>query len=369
MILKSLKLIDFRNYDNLEINFSPEMNFITGNNGSGKTNILESISIISNLKSFRNIHDNNIIRWNKNAYYCSGEVTDSEYCKFEVGYSIQNNNPKKKIKIDTNEIKKVSDYYGKLITVCFIPTDINIINGAPETRRRYFDSVISKIYPDYIDELNKYREICFSRNLLLKKIKENRGDVKLLEVWNKLFSEKAFSIIQKRKMFINEYNKLFMKNYLHISNEDKSPSVIYSATLRSDSCDGILSEINSNIKIDLKRGNTVFGPHRDDYIINNSDGVAFVNYASQGQKRTSSICLKFSEVEIIKRIKKKKCIILVDDIFSELDENRRNSMINLLQNEGQIIFTMVNDFYNKNILLKSKLFSVDKGIVSERMDT
>ncbi|HNX24780.1 MAG TPA: AAA family ATPase, partial [Spirochaetota bacterium] len=153
MILKSLKLINFRNYDNLEINFSPEINFITGDNGSGKTNILEAISIISNLKSFRNINDNNIVKWNSSSYYCSGEITDSEYLKFEVGYSVQNNKPKKKIKIDSNEIKKVSDYYGKLITVNFIPTDINIINGTPEIRRRYFDSVISKIYPDYIDEL------------------------------------------------------------------------------------------------------------------------------------------------------------------------------------------------------------------------
>jgi len=369
MILKNLKLINFRNYENLEISFSPEINFITGDNGSGKTNILEAISIISSLKSFRNINDNNIIKWNSNSYYCSGEISDSEYLKFEVGYSLHNNKPKKKLKIDSNEIKKISDYYGKLITVNFIPTDINIINGTPEIRRKYFDSVISKIYPDYIDELNKFREICYSRNMLLKRIKENRGDIKLLDVWNRMFSEKALSIIKKRKFFINEFNKLFIKNYLKISNEENSPSITYSTTLKSDDYENIFSEVNSNIKIDLRRGNTVFGPHRDDYIISNIDGVAFINYASQGQKRTSSICLKLSEVEIIKEIKKKKCIILVDDIFSELDEKRRNSMIDLLKNEGQIIFTMVNHFYDKNILSKSKQFSVEKGIVTNRVDT
>ncbi len=369
MILKSLKLINFRNYDNLEINFSPEINFITGDNGSGKTNILEAISIISNLKSFRNINDNSIMKWNNSSYYCAGEVADSEFYKFEVGYSIHNNVPKKKIKIDTNEIKKISDYYGKLITVNFVPTDINIINGAPEIRRRYFDSVISKIYPDYIDELNKYREICYSRNLLLKKIKENRADPKILDVWNKMYSEKAFSIMKKRNDFIKEFNKLFIKNYLQISNEDNSPSITYTSTLKSDNYDSLLAEVNSNLKNDVRRGNTVSGPHRDDYIIKNSEGINFINYGSQGQKRTSSICLKLSEVEIIKEIKKKKCIILVDDIFSELDEKRRNSMIDLLKNEGQIIFTMVNHFYDKSILLKSKQFSVEKGIVSERLET
>jgi len=178
MILNSIKLVNFRNYGNLEITFSPEINFITGNNGSGKTNILEAISLVSNLKSFRNISDNSLIKWDNTSYYCSGEISGSDFSKFEVGYTIQSDKPKKKIKIDSVEIKKISDYYGKLITVNFIPTDINIINGAPETRRRYFDSVISKIYPKYIDELNKYKEICFSRNLLLKKIKEKNDNKK-----------------------------------------------------------------------------------------------------------------------------------------------------------------------------------------------
>lgn len=364
MILENIKLINFRNYDKLNLNFSPEINFITGDNGSGKTNILEAISIISNLKSFRNINDMNIVKWSNNSYYCSGDVSDSEYSKFEVGYTLSNNKPKKKIKIDSNEIKKISDYYGKLITVNFIPTDINIINGPPEIRRKYFDSVISKIYPDYIDELNKYKEICYSRNIILKKVKENRGDIAILDVWNKLFSEKALSIIKKRKFFISEFNKLFERNYLQISSEDSSPSISYSSTLKSDDDISILSEIKTNMRIDLKRGTTVFGPHRDDYLIRNSDGAEFINYASQGQKRTSSICLKFSEVEIIKEIKNKKCIILVDDIFSELDEKRRDSMIDLLKNEGQIIFTMVNNFYTKNISSNSKHFYVEKGIVT-----
>ena len=368
MILKNLKLINFRNYDNLEINFSPGINFITGDNGSGKTNILEAISIISNLKSFRNISDNNIIRWNNSSYYCAGEISDSEYLKFEVGFTNQDNKSKKKIKIDSNEIKKISDYYGKLITVNFIPTDINIINGTPEIRRKYFDSVISKIYPEYIDELNRYKEICYSRNLLLKKIKENRGDIRILDVWNRMFSEKAASIIQKRKLFIREFNTLFVKNYYKIGNEDNSPEINYISTLKTDSIESILTEINANIKNEVRRGNTISGPHRDDYIINNNEGLAFINYASQGQKRSASISLKFSEVEIIKEIKKKKCIILVDDIFSELDENRRNNMIELLKDEGQIIFTMVNNLYNKNMFINSKQFSVKKGIVSDRIE-
>jgi DNA replication and repair protein RecF len=365
MILKNIRLINFRNYSDIVINFSPAINVITGDNGSGKTNILEAVSIISNLKSFRNINDSNIVKWDNDSYYCSGEVLDSEYSKFEVGYSIQSNKPKKKIKIDGVEIKKISDYYGKLITVNFIPSDINIINGTPDIRRRYFDSVISKIYPDYIDELNKYRDICFSRNSLLKKINDNKGDIRLLEVWNKMFSEKALSIINKRKNFIKKFNELFYKNYLNISKEDDSPEIYYLSSLKSDNIDNLLSEVNSNIKIDLRRGNTVYGPHRDDYYIKNSKGIGFINYASQGQRRTASISLKFSEIEIIKEIKQKKCIILVDDIFSELDEKRRDGMMELLKDEGQIIFTMVNNFFKKDLLSDSKQFFVKNGIISE----
>ena len=365
MILKNIRLVNFRNYSDAVISLSPVINCITGDNGSGKTNILEAISIISNLKSFRNITDSSIIKWNNSSYYCSGEVLDSEYSNFKVGYSIQNNKPKKKIKIDEAEIKKVSDYYGKLITVNFIPSDINIINGTPDIRRRYFDSVISKIFPDYIDELNRYRNICFSRNLLLKKINDNKSNIKLLEVWNKMFSETAALIINKRKSFIKRFNELFFKNYLSISKEDNSPEICYLTSLKSDNEEGILSEINSNIKIDLKRGNTVYGPHRDDYYIRNSDGIGFINYASQGQRRTASISLKFSEVEIIKEIKQKKSIILVDDIFSELDEKRRESMIELLKDEGQLIFTMVNNFLKKDILAESKQFLIKDGMIAE----
>ena len=365
MILNKIKLINFRNYENIEITFSPELNFITGNNGSGKTNILEAISLISNLKSFRNIPDNSLIRWNEASYYCFGEISGSEYSKFEVGYSLQSGKPKKKIKIDSAEIKRISDYYGKFITVNFIPTDINIINGAPEARRRYFDSVISKIYPKYIDELNKYRDVCFSRNVLLKKIKDESSDIKQLEVWNKLYAEKASSILQTRKSFINQFNELFMNNYFKISNEEQSPAINYFSTFKSEDSENIYREIIRNFNNDLRRGSTLLGPHKDDYIIKN-ENLLFSNYASQGQKRTASICFKLSEVDIIKKIRGKKSVILIDDIFSELDENRRNSMIDLLHGEGQIIFTMVNNYYKGTFSMNTKSFLVNNGKVISR---
>ena len=364
MILKSIKLINFRNYQNLEMEFSPEINFITGQNGSGKTNILEAVSIISNLKSFRNILDKDMIRWNNNSYYCSGEITGSEQARFEVGFSNENFKIKKKLKIDGNEIKKVSDYYGKLITVAFIPSDINIISGPPEIRRRYFDSVISKLYPEYIDDLNRLRQILNARNILLKKIKAGLTDLKQIDVWNRMFADKSYSIIKKRIEFINIFNSIFYNIYKNISGEIESPLITYNSTLNYISHEEIFNDILNNQRRDIRRGSTGIGPQRDDYLFCNSPGFNFMNYASQGQKRTAVISLKISEFEIIKKIREKKSIILVDDIFSELDEKRRNNMIEILIKEGQLIFTMVdNNRLRVSENYKTKSFLVNNGYV------
>lgn len=361
MILNNLKLMNFRNYGSLEIHFSPEINFITGDNGSGKTNILEAVSVISNLKSFRNTSDSHIIKWGSSSYYCSGNIVNSEYEKFEVGFLNESEKIKKKIKIDGKEITRASDYYGKLLTVIFNPSDINIITGAPEIRRRYFDSVISKIFPEYIDELNEFKSVLNSRNILLKKIREGKADNRQLDVWNRLFSEKAYIILKRREIFIKDFNTFFNNSYSLIGGESESPEIKYNSVI-SGSAEDFYKLIQGRIREDLRRGSTGTGPQRDDYIFQNGNFINFNNYASQGQKRTASISLKLAEFEMISKIKQKKSIILVDDIFSELDEKRRSNMIDLLKNKSQLIFTMVNsDYITAGIKGDLKIFSVDNG--------
>ncbi len=353
-----MKLMNFRNYSSLDIQFSPEINFITGDNGSGKTNIIEAVSVISNLKSFRNTSDSHIVKWGSNSYYCSGNVSYSDFEKFEVGFINEGEKSKKKIKIDGKEINKASDYYGKLLSVVFNPADINIINGTPDIRRRYFDSVISKIYPEYIDHLNEFKSVLNSRNIILKKIREGKADNKHLDVWNRLFADKSLSIIKKRETFLKMFNNLFNNTYSIIGGETDSPEIKY-CTINAETFDDFYKLILSRVNEDIKRGNTGIGPQRDDYIFQNSKNINFNNYASQGQKRTASICLKLSEFEIIKQIKGEKSIILIDDIFSELDEKRRTNMIDLLKDKGQLIFTMVNsDYIKKDMPGNVKTFSV-----------
>src|SRR5208337_4738022 len=159
MFIEELTIKNFRNYGNLQISFSPGINFIIGNNGVGKSNILEAISIVSNIKSFRNINDSEIIKWNEDSYYCSLAVGNHDDSLYEIGCALKSDTVQKRLKIDGKEIKSAAEYYGRLLSVILSPIDINIINGTPDFRRRFFDSVISKIDMTYFEALGEFRKV------------------------------------------------------------------------------------------------------------------------------------------------------------------------------------------------------------------
>lgn len=365
MYLKKLVLKNFRNYDDVSIEFSPRVNVIYGNNGTGKTNILEAISIVSLLKSFRNIQDHEIIKWGTDHYFCSARVEDNTENDFEVGCMVHPAGIRKKAKIDQSEIKNIADYYGRFLTVFFSPTDINIINGPPDLRRRFFDSVISKIDITYLRNLNEFKKILASRNSYLKTLRENKtGDVRELDVWDQLFSEKAFLLISRRNSFIDEFRDLFSGAYIEISGEDSSPELLYDSPLKDLDAGKIKEKLRGIRQRDIITGSTGIGPQRDDYLLYNSSRVHFVNYASQGQRRTAAICLKIAECEVIEMIKKQSSVLLIDDIFSELDEKRRHNMLHLLKGENQLIITMVEKKLIEDMFEKIQYFSInDSGKV------
>ena len=342
MHIKELICKNFRNYRDLRIEFSPGINFIIGENGAGKTNILEAISITSQMKSFRNISDSEIIKWGETSYFCSSSLENSKHNKFDVGCAYFGDKLKKRVKVDGTEIRGVSEFYGKFLTVIFSPVDIDIINGPPDLRRRFFDSAISKIDPVYLKTLSEFKKVLQSRNRVLKKIRdEGIKELSELDVWDSLFSEKSSFIIKKRIGFLNEFEKTFKGHYIKISGEDGSPCINYSNSSESLDAASIYDKLFQSRRRDIILGSTGIGPQRDDYLICKNDGTGFVNYASQGQRRTASICLKISEFEIIESASAEKCVILVDDIFSELDEKRRKNMIEILRRGNQVIFTVV----------------------------
>ncbi len=342
MHINDLTLKNFRNYNFLNIEFAEKINFIVGENGTGKTNILEGISIVSNIKSFRNINDIEIIQWGGNSYFCSVNINSNQFKKFEIGCMIIADKIKKKIKIDGLDIKKANEYFGKLNIVIFAPVDINIINGTPDNRRKFFDSVFSKVDLDYFNSLNDFRRILHSRNKLLKNFRQKKFfDFKHLDTWDQMFAEKASEIIYKRINYLSEFNKIFQKSYINIADDLFKPEIIYNSSAYVFEKDKIIETLIKYRSRDISTGTTNIGPQRDDYSIVH-DNKLLSNIASQGQRRTVAISLKISEMNMIENKKNTKCVVLIDDIFSELDLKRRNNMIEILHGDNQIIFTMVN---------------------------
>ncbi|MDM7988269.1 MAG: DNA replication and repair protein RecF [Smithella sp.] len=367
MYVQELTAKNFRNYSDIHVNFSTDINFIIGNNGVGKTNILEAISVASNIKTFRNTHDSEVIKWNEGSYYCSVLAGDSEDRLFEVGCSATHDKVKKRLKIDGKEIKSASDYYGRLLTVILSPLDITIINGTPDYRRRFFDSVISKIDRAYFSALGEFKKVLSSRNRVLKEIKSGSAAAGQLDVWDTLFCEKAGMIINRRHAFVQKFNTTFCALYSSIAEDDEAPDIEYCNSSETSDPEQIRQKLIQLRNRDLILGATGIGPQRDDFILANARKNRFTNYASQGQRRTAAVALKVSECVVIEEEKNRKAVILVDDIFSELDEKRRSKMIDILRRGNQIIFTMVHfDPVTLHRFGDYKGFTVEQpGVVSE----
>lgn len=343
MYIDNLTVRNFRNYSNLSLDLSSGINFIIGQNGVGKTNIIEAISVVSNLKSFRNIADAEIIKWGESSYYCSSVVKDGDFNRYEVGCAFITDRLRKRAKIDSREIKKAADYYGSLLTVVFSPSDLEIIEGSPENRRKFFDGLISKVDSDYFRDLISFKKILVSRNRVLKNLREKKSRIlKDVDVWDRMFAERASSIIKKRRSFIRDFYHSFKGSFEDISLNEESPLMAYHSSLTSDETDSIIDELTAMREVDIRRGSTGKGPQRDDFVFSNERENLFSNYASQGQKRIAAISLRLAEMEVIEKKNGHRVVILIDDVLSELDGSRREKVVDFFRAENQVIFSMVN---------------------------
>ncbi len=362
MRIESLDIKNFRNIELLNIGSLKGVNFFTGENGSGKTNILESISIASNLKSFRNAEDRDMIKWEQNFFHIS--VKDEMNNSYEVGYSLEDEKIRKRTRLNGNQIQKASDFYSKLITVFFGPDDAVLVNGSPDKRRRYIDSVIAKVSSEYIRSLNEFKKIVSSRNALLKEIREKRKKESDLDVWDNLFSERASFIMEKRNSIMCSFSSHFMKSYDRISEMTDIPEMVYKPSIENFDRSYVLKSIERNRKKDIFTGSTLLGPHRDNYLfMKNSLDIS--SYASQGQIRIAAIALKCAEKNLIENIKNEKSVLVVDDVFSELDEKRRKTLVSELSQGNQVFFSMVKiDEKLKNQFEDISMFEVHGGKVT-----
>ena len=353
MWIKNIKIKNFRNYDQEEINLEKNINIFYGKNAQGKTNIIEAIFLCSLGKSFRAKKDNEMIKLNEENAIVEIEYEKSDRdgkIKIEIGN-------KKNIYLNGIKIKKLSELLGNLNIVIFTPDDINILKGGPQNRRRFLDIMISQLRPNYMHILNLYLKTIEQRNKYLRQIKEEHKDENLLEIWDEKLAEYAVKIYEYRKEFIEKIIKKINIIHKNITNGEEQIKLEY--ITECDNKEKYLQLLKERRKLDIIKGFTTKGIHRDDFVIYINKKEIKI-FGSQGQNRTAMLSLKLAELQVIFDEIGEYPILLLDDFMSELDRTRRK---NFLENiEGtQVIITGTEKLDIEN--LKYLEYNVSNGKV------
>lgn len=346
MRIKRLKVENFRNLEKLDIEFSDGVNIIYGNNAQGKTNIIESIYIFSFGKSFRANKDIELLKFDKE-YFLSNIKIMKKDRELEMDFGFDRISNKKMIKVNGVIQKKISDIIGKLNVVVFKPEDIKIVTDSPSIRRKYIDYLISSISKLYLENITKYKKVMEERNNLLKEIKLrlkgsknlDETDSNFLDVYDKLLSKLNCEIYNERKRVIEKLNNYIYDIHLKLTENyinNEKLHIKYVSNVAED-IEKMYNNLSKSRLNDINKGYTSLGIHRDDYIISiNSLDVSI--YGSQGQKKSSIISLKLSELKVIEEVIGEKPVLLLDDYMSELDERRRLKFLDIIE-DIQIIIT------------------------------
>jgi len=353
MWINKIKIDNFRNYKKEEINLIEETNIFYGENAQGKTNIVEAIFLSSMGKSFRAKKDNEMINLNSQNAIIEIEYNKSDRdgkIKIELGN-------KKNIYINGIKLKKLSELLGNINVVIFTPDDINILKGGPQNRRRFLDIMISQLKPNYMYNLNLYLKTLEQRNNYLRQIKEQKKDENLLDIWDEKLAEYAFNIYKYRSDFIQKIKNKIENIHNEITDNKEKIEIEYISNC--DSKEKYLNSLKERRKLDIIKGFTTRGIHRDDFVIYINDKQLDV-YGSQGQHRTAILSLKLCELNIIHDEINEYPILLLDDFMSELDEKRRTHFLEKIKNT-QVIITCTDKIAieNKKVLI----YNVKEGQV------
>lgn len=368
MFLKSLTLNNFRNYDHLKINLEPNINIIYGDNAQGKTNLLESIYFLAVTKSHHSFLDNKLIRNGFDSLKVEGIIRNGS---IDTKYAINLQDHKKNLKIDNDIVKKVSDYISNINIIIFYPDDLNLIKGGPNERRRYINVELSQLSAKYFEVLSEYNKLLKIRNDYLKKYVDRYDfDEKYFEVLTEHLVDKEIYIYKMRNKYIEKVNYYCKNISLKVfGNDNFFIRYITNFNQYDFNCDNIkellIREYKKNYYNEKKYKNTLLGPHKDDFEFI-YDGKNLKFYGSQGQQRLGILVLKLSEIEIFNDYKHSKPILLLDDVFSELDNIKKNNLLFYIDNDIQTIITtteLVN--LNEDLIKKANLIKIKDGKIEE----
>ncbi|MFD0590200.1 DNA replication/repair protein RecF [Paenibacillus sp. GCM10027627] len=368
MFLKGIELHNYRNYGGLKLSTPNQVNVFLGPNAQGKTNLLEAIFALALSKSHRTSKDKELIGWQGDSARISGEVI-KRYgtISLDLAFSTQG----KKAKINGLEQRKLSDFIGSVNVVMFAPEDLEIVKGAPGVRRRFLDMEIGQVQPGYLYTLQQYGKVLQQRNNYLKTASPGNVNNAMLDVWNMQLAEFGVKIMKKRQHFIHKLQAFAEQIHAGITNGTEKLTIHYRPSFGTNALqdesvlfDQFMIKLTQVKDQEIRRGVTLAGPHRDDlaFFINDKEAQVF---GSQGQQRTTALSLKLAEIELINEEIGEYPLLLLDDVLSELDQNRQTQLIETFQSKVQTFITTTGlESVNMSKLHDAGIYYVREGTVT-----
>ena len=356
MVIKSLKLKNYRNYDLEQLNFDPATNILYGDNAQGKTNILEALYLSGTTKSHRGTKDRDLIQFGHEESHIE-TVVEKKEIRFQIDMHLKKNSPKG-IAIDKMPIRKASELFGIIYFVFFSPEDLNIIKEGPAGRRRFIDLELSQLDKIYLNNLSNYNRIINQRNSLLKDIYGKDNLMETLDIWDMQLASYGTKILERRKEFIKQVNRIISDIHYKLTGNKENITISYEASTGNLTLEQCLRKYRER---DLRMKSTTVGPHRDDLCFTSDQGIDVRRFGSQGQQRTAALALKMSEIELVKQVTGDTPVLLLDDVLSELDKHRQNYLLDSIHDIQTIITCTGLDEFVSNRFSINKIFHIKNG--------
>ena len=359
MKIRTMDLNQFRNYGELSLEFDPGINIFYGDNAQGKTNILEAVYLCGTNKSHRGSRDREMIRFGEEEAHIRMMVERRETLR-RIDIHLKKNKAKG-IAVDGLPLRKASELFGIVNVVFFSPEDLQIIKNGPAERRRFVDLELCQLDKIYLYELVNYNKALMQRNLLLREIPWKPDLLDTLERGDEQLARFGSRIVRLRSRFIAELGDMILRIHRGLSGGREELKILYEPDCGEDE---ILEKLSSGRQRDLKQKTTMSGPHRDD-ISFSVNGVDIRRFGSQGQQRTAALALKMAEIELVRKVTEDEPVLLLDDVLSELDENRQTQLLNSIDGiQTMITCTGLDDFVNHRFHM-DKIFRVSEGTVKK----
>ena len=360
MIIESIELKNYRNYEELHMELNEGTNILYGDNAQRKTNILEAVYVCCTSKSHKNAKDRDIIRFDQDESHIKMQIRKNDV-PYRIDMHLKKNKPKG-IAINGMPIRRASELFGIANVVCFSPEDLNIIKNGPSERRRFIDMELCQLNKLYVHSLVQYNKVLVQRNKLLKELAFRPDYGETLDVWDMQLVNYGKEVMEYRGDFVCRLNEMIHGIHARLSGQKEDLKICYEPDTAAAQFEEALKRSRTQ---DMKQKTTLCGPHRDDisFFVN---GIDIRKFGSQGQQRTAALSLKLSELELVKQLIHDRPILLLDDVLSELDAGRQNHLLNAI-NDIQTIITCtgLDDFVNNRFKIDKIFKVIDGAVVSE----